>query len=419
MDHHAGGRRKHRIGRWLPHQDALEDWLEGLVEDVRAGRGGGKLHPAVEEFRELIEGDPVVRLLMTQMVEQAPGTKPYTRRHLESVDQMLTLIDEVIGRAPEYNETGHVGVPLHAVLDCCTATPAGFAAFRHDAVNAALRKILRAWCEFLCSPRSLYVINESPRGWKCASARKTTGIEQFQHKPREKHWGFASWNDYFTRRFKPGRRPIADPDDDAVIVNACESTPYALKTNVRREDRFWVKEQPYSLRDMLAGDESAEEFVGGSVYQAYLDAHNYHRWHSPVSGTIRKAFVREGTYYSEAESEGQDPDGLKKSQGYLAHVATRAILLIEADDPAIGLVCLMPVGMSEVSSCVIHPEVRQGHRVKKGDEVGYFQYGGSTYCLIFRPGAVAGFAPEALPQPDNPDPPVVLLGAKIATANSR
>ena len=415
MEHRGGG--SHRIGRWLPHQEALEDWLEDLVNDIRAKRGGAKLHPAVEEFRELIDSDSIVRLLITQMIEQVPDTKPYTKRHLHGIDQLLLLIDEVIGRAPEYNETGMVGVPLHAVLDWCMATPAGFAAFRHDAINAAFRKILKAWCEFLCSPKSLYVINDTPRGWKCASARKSTGIEQFQHKPREKHWGFASWNDYFTRRFKPGKRPIAAPDDDKVIVNACESTPYALKTNVKRKDRFWVKAQPYSLQDMLAGDESTDQFVGGLVYQAYLDAHNYHRWHSPVSGTIRKAFVREGTYYSEAESEGSDPDGMKKSQGYLAHVATRAIILIEADDPAIGLLCLMPVGMVEVSSCIIHPEIRPGHKVKKGDEVGCFQYGGSTYCLIFRPGAIAGFTPEALPQTDNPEPPLVLLGTKIATAN--
>jgi phosphatidylserine decarboxylase len=142
----------------------------------------------------------------------------------------------------------------------------------------------------------------------------------------------------------------------------------------------------------------------------------YHRWHSPVSGTIREAFVREGTYYSEAESEGTDGDVIKRSQGYLAHGATRAIILIEADDPELGLVCLMPMGMVEVSSCVINPEIRQGHRVKKGDEVGYFQHGGSTYGLIFRPGAVAGFTPEAVPQNEKPDPPLILLRTHIATA---
>jgi phosphatidylserine decarboxylase len=48
---------------------------------------------------------------------------------------------------------------------------------------------------------------------------------------------------------------------------------------------------------MLANDESVDEFVGGTVYQAFLSALNYHHWHSPVSGTIEKAFVKPGTYY--------------------------------------------------------------------------------------------------------------------------
>jgi phosphatidylserine decarboxylase len=417
MDHRPAGHQRHRVGRWLPHQDDLEDWLEGLVRDVKARAERGPLHPAVEGFRDLIDRDPIVRMLVTQMIEQVPHTRRYRQRHLQSVGQMLLLIDEVIGRAPEYNETGLVGCPLNAVLDWCMGTTAGFAAFRHPPINAMFRKILRAWRDFLSSPASLYVINDSPRGWKCASAKKSTRIEEFQHKPREKHWGFASWNDYFTRRFKPGARPIADPDDDKVIVNACESTPYAIKTNVRRQDRFWIKAQPYSLQDMLAGDESVDAFVGGSVFQSFLDAHNYHRWHSPVSGTVRKATVLEGTYFSEAESEGEDPEGPNRSQGYLAHVATRALILIEADDPAIGLVGFMAIGMAEVSSCVIHPEVAPGRRLKKGDEVGFFQFGGSTYCLIFRPGALAGFAVEAMPQPDHPGPPLVLLGTRIATAS--
>jgi phosphatidylserine decarboxylase len=406
-DHH-----RHRAGHWLPHQDALEDWLEGQVKDVRAKADDVTIHPVIDEFRRLIDGDPVVRMYVTQMIEQVPHAK----RHLVSVDQMLLLINAVIGRAPEYNETGLVGVPLNAVLDWCMGTPAGFAAFRHAAINSMFRKVLTSWCDFLSSPASLYVINDSPRGWKCAAAKKSTKIEQFQYKPREKHWGFASWNDYFIRRFKPGQRPIADPNDDRVIINACESTPYALKTNVQRHDRFWVKAQPYSLQDMLAGDESVGQFIGGTVYQAFLDAHNYHRWHSPVTGTIRKAFVQQGTYYSEAESEGEDPEGPKKSQGYIAHVATRAIILIESDEPSIGLIGLIPVGMGEVSSCVTLPGMRPGTRVKKGEEIGYFQFGGSSYCLIFRPGAIADFAIEALPQPNNPNPPLVLLGARLATA---
>ena len=65
-------------------------------------------------------------------------------------------------------------------------------------------------------------------------------------------------------------RPVASPDDDKVIVSACESTPYRIATGVQRQDRFWIKSQPYSLQDMLANDDSVDQFVGGTVYQAYL-----------------------------------------------------------------------------------------------------------------------------------------------------
>ncbi|PJI52268.1 hypothetical protein CTI14_45180, partial [Methylobacterium radiotolerans] len=67
---------------------------------------------------------------------------------------------------------------------------------------------------------------------------------------------------------------------------------------------------------------------------------------------------------------------LATSQGYLAHVASRAIILIEADNPTIGLVAVVPVGMIEVSSCVIGEQVVPGHHLEKGDELGYFQFGG-------------------------------------------
>ena len=98
------------------------------------------------------------------------------------------------------------------------------------------------------------------------------------------------WNDFFTRSFKDGERPVASPDDDKVIVSACESTPDGISTDVKRQDRFWIKSQPYSLEDMLASDDSVDQFTGGTVYQAFLSATNYHRWHSPVAGTIVRAF---------------------------------------------------------------------------------------------------------------------------------
>jgi phosphatidylserine decarboxylase len=73
--------------------------------------------------------------------------------------------------------------------------------------------------------------------------------------------------------------------------------------------------------------------------------------------------------------------------------------------------------MAEVSSCVIPPDIVPGSHVTKGQELGYFQFGGSTHCLIFRPGVIRDFAIKAIPQPTNPNAPLVLVNSKIATAN--
>jgi phosphatidylserine decarboxylase len=127
--------------------------------------------------------------------------------------------------APEFGEA-MMATPLGAILDWTMGTAAGFAAFRDPRINAMLKKILTAWCEFLSSGDSLYVLNDSPSGWKCAEAQRAVGMEQYEHDPQDEHWGFASWNDFFTRRFKDGERPVGSPDDDKVIVSACESTPY-------------------------------------------------------------------------------------------------------------------------------------------------------------------------------------------------
>jgi phosphatidylserine decarboxylase len=407
-----------RRAGWLPEsQDDLEAWLDGHRERAEARGEQVVLHPVLTEFQELIDTDPVVGMYVHQMIAQVPETKPYRQRHLESVPQMLRLINEVLTSAPEFGGN-QVATPLGAILDWTMGTRAGFAAYRDPRVNAMIRKILTAWSEFLSSADSLYALNDSPSGWKSAGARAAIGIEQYEHDPKGEHWGFSSWNDFFTRRFKDGERPVAAPDDDKVIVSACESTPYGISTDVKLHDRFWIKSQPYSLQDMLASDDSAGEFVGGTVYQAFLSATNYHRWHSPVAGTIVRAFVVPGTYYSEPDSEGADAVEPMNSQSYLAHVAARAVIIIDADDPVIGRMAFVAVGMSDVSSCLIGPDITPGHHLGKGEELGYFQYGGSTHCLVFRPGVIADFSLGAIPQPHDPEAPLMLVRSKLAVAST-
>jgi phosphatidylserine decarboxylase len=300
---------------------------------------------------------------------------------------MLQLFNAIMTQAPDFNKTGLVGFPINAILDWPMGTPGGFTAFLDSRINHQFREMLGEWARFLGSQDSVYVLNTDPRkGWFGEDAMEAMPDfdQNFQCDPAAPYHGFTSWDDFFTREFRPGVRPVAYPDDDRVIGNACESAPYRIAHHVKARDRFWIKAQPYSLEHMLAGDSFAPQFVGGTIYQAFLSALSYHRWHSPVSGTVIKAYVQPGTYYSETLAEGFDPAGPNNSQGYITEVAARAMIFIEADNPDIGLMCVMPVGMAEVSTCDI--TVYEGQHVHKGDQLGMFHFGGSTHCLIFRPG---------------------------------
>jgi phosphatidylserine decarboxylase len=388
-------------------------WTNGaeIKEEVKADTV--ILKPVIKEFKALIDSDPTVRMYFTQMIDQVSGYykhNPNPNIYINSIDQMLYLISNSIDKAPVYDETDLVGFPINAILNWTMGVPAGFTAFRNEKVNSIFKKILDEYGSFLDSPASLSVLNDSPTGWKSKAAMEKLNMDQYQYDPNDAHWGFKSWNDFFTRKLKPGMRPIAEPDNNKVIVSASDSNVYSIQHNVKKVDWFWVKAQPYSLNDMLNNDESiVDQFVGGDVYQAFLSATKYHRWHSPVTGTIKKAYIKQGTYYSGTESHGMDPGSPNFSQGYIAHVATRAIIYIEADDPKIGLIIVMPIGMAEVSSCVIPDKIKPGYRIRKGEELGYFQYGGSTYCLIFRSGVIKRFEVQ-----EGND---VKMGQTIAIAN--
>lgn len=380
----------YRVGAWLPSDQAfLDKWLQAVIQKTHAEDKA--LHPLIADFQDLIESDPEIFMLFNQMFEQVPRRAPYNRDptgkpQVRDYRHMLRLLNTIMTHAPEFDQTGLVGCPINTILDWPMGTAAGFAAFLNERVNAQLKQVLNGWGRFLSSAESTYVLNQDRhRGWFGADAMNAMSNFDAEYKcdPNQPHHGFKSWDDFFTREFRPGVRPVTHPDDDSVIINACESAPYRIARHVKQRDRFWIKSQPYSITHMLANDKLAPLFVDGTVYQAYLSPLSYHRWHSPVSGTVLKAYVKDGSYYSEAPSEGFDPAGPNDSQGYITEVATRALVFIEADSPDIGLMCVLAVGMAEVSTCQI--TAYEGQYVSKGDQIGMFHYGGSTHCLIFRP----------------------------------
>ncbi|NQU16447.1 MAG: phosphatidylserine decarboxylase family protein [Candidatus Saganbacteria bacterium] len=381
------------------------------------------LSQVVNDFKLLIEGDPELYMLFNEMFEQADhaAAKPgYSARakKIKDYHQMLSFLNQALTKAPEFDMTGNAGAPINDALVGVMGTPAGAVAFLNPKVNQQLKKILNEWAVFLSSPDSRYVLSDDPEtGWFGANALKVmSGFnEDFQCDPTAPYYGFTSWDNFFTRKLREGARPVAEPNNDAVIVSACESAPFNLATNVQLKDRFWIKKQPYSLTHMFDGDPYVEQFIGGTVYQAYLSAFSYHRWHAPFSGRIVKTKLIDGSYYAQVPSLGFDPVSPNGSQGYLTEVAARALILIEADNPDIGLVAILFVGMGDVSSNEI--TIYEGQHVAKGDQLGLFHFGGSTYCLIFRPGVKIEF--DLLGQTPGLESTNIPVRSKLATVSKK
>lgn len=445
-----------RLGGWLPQNPSpIEFWLEALRTQV--SQQSLPLIEPIRELQQMVYSDPVLYANVQGMFAEAHRLKKRTPLHWEReplvFEEFLQLLNAIMLTAPAAYQSGHgerqeasgmIGFPINALLDWPMATDFGYNVFSNALVNQQFKKILNHWSRFLLTPASRYVLvtndpSQNVIAWLSPQAQSemvsvalnalgsppnplpptADFADIFNCDPGDEYYGFQSWDDFFTRTFRDGVRPVCAPDDDNVIVNACESAPLALKQNVSWSEEFWLKNQPYSLVNMLNWDPLAPQFVGGTVYQAFLSALSYHRWHSPVSGTIVKAYVVNGSYYLENLGQGffnrtgPDPSGPNNSQAFITAVATRALIFIQADNPAIGLMCVMPVGMAEVSSCEI--TVQPGQHVNKGDQLGMFHFGGSTHCLFFRPGVNLSFTDyekRGLDAPDN-----ICVNTQLAVVN--
>ena len=351
---------------------------------------------------------------------------------------MLKLFNKQLHHAPDYETEKHWGgliaFPFNVIVNYPMGTPAGIALFTHPKVNAMLKKMFDVWAVFLTGKKSREVLNKNT-GWLCKDALPTFQVPPYNDpdekdskklidldkaficNPSDDYYGFRSWDDFFVKEFAPGIRPVEDPNNDNVIVSACESDVYRIFNKVQQMDKFWIKGQPYSLYHMLGGDpDYGKSFDGGIVYQAFLNATTYHRWHAPVSGTVEKIVFLPGTYYDTCPGlDVPDPAASDQSQGYITQVATRVLVFIKADNQKIGLMCFIAVGMSEVSTCQI--TVQDNDHVTKGEEIGMFHFGGSTHCLVFRKEAPLKFAFNGGKLPYEPTPgkqPHACVSRKIA-----
>jgi phosphatidylserine decarboxylase len=148
----------------------------------------------------------------------------------------------------------------------------------------------------------------------------------------------------------------------------------------------------------LIGTDSkfADAFAGGTFTHLFLDVGDYHHYHFPLRGTIREVRILPGrevaggliTWDAVNRRYAFDPS----SVGWQA-LETRGSLILETAE--VGLVALVPIGMSPVSSVTFEPHLAAGTHVRKGDVMGHFLFGGSDFAIVLQAGTALTSAPGA------------------------
>lgn len=201
--------------------------------------------------------------------------------------------------------------------------------------------------------------------------------------------GWRSYNEMFARFCKPGTRPVAAITDQTVIVSPADSV-FCGQWEIREDSEVTVKGLHWKIMELLEGSPYKDRFKGGYFTHSFLNTQDYHRQHAPVGGTVVEARNIQGTAYMQVEAVpvegvasgkhevvGKREFRIVDDPGY-QFIQSRGLIII---DSPIGLVAVLPMGMGPVSSVVITAEV--GRTLRKGEEISYFQFGGSDIVMVF------------------------------------
>ncbi len=219
---------------------------------------------------------------------------------------------------------------------------------------------------------------------------KATGIDLSE--AQDPIDAYESLEDLFVRHLKAGARRV-EPQPDAVVspVDGAVGEVGDIEDGTLMQ----VKGRSYSLARLLDDQEEAKRFEGGAYATIYLAPHDYHRIHSPVSGSIAQAALVPGALFPVFREALERIDEL---------FARNERIITYVDNPSCGRVAVIKVGATLVGRISVayddkvHTNVKgqkraalaydPPHAVQKGGELGAFELG-STVILVCEPGRIS------------------------------
>ncbi|WP_424961111.1 phosphatidylserine decarboxylase [Ekhidna sp.] len=230
-----------------------------------------------------------------------------------------------------------------------------------------------------------------------------------------------SFNDFFARYLKsPDERPIASSEVDSIVASFADSEPqgvWKIDSSSMLIDSKGLLVKSVQLKSIanLIGEDSEYKnaFANGTFTHSFLNVNDYHRYHFPLSGTVKEVRIIQGI-----NPTGGELFWDQESNAYVFNptaktgwqtVESRGCVILETDN--YGLVALMPIGMVVVGSVNFEDEVKPGKQVKKGDMLGHFAFGGSDFIMIFQEGTT--FTLDAPMQKDGNAYQHILMGERL------
>lgn len=189
--------------------------------------------------------------------------------------------------------------------------------------------------------------------------------------------GWLTFNQFFARKTKAGKRPVAERCNNDIIVSTTDSV-YQGCCAIDKDACVTTKGKTYSVLELLDGSPYQDKFKNGIFTHSYLNINDYHRFHVPVGGIIREVKLIPGYVMMDVI---KNPDGSLESEDDIGFQFSQTRGLIVIETPNIGFVAVLAVGMAHVSS--VHITAEADAMLDKGEEFGYFCFGGSDMVMLF------------------------------------
>jgi len=314
--------------------------------------------PVVEDLVQLLQARPDLKAALEGAIRTAD------LKGFENLEALLGVLDETVTEVP--NQEVHrppAFFNIYYIIDHAPEDRLN----RDESFIAWMKKYIEARGQFMDTPASAAKIRSfrSLAKWH---------IDDYIADPS----GWMTFNQFFAREIKPGKRPIAELCNDKVIVSPADAVFQGV-WDIDANSKVTVKGVTWPIAKLLEGSPYQDAFKNGIYTHSFLNGNDYHRFHTPVAGEIKEVRKIQGRVYI---------DMIRKADGSLQAVdgdtyqynQERGLIVI--DSPEVGLVAVLPIGMGPISSVNLTPEV--GATLQKGDEFGYFMFGGSDVVMLFQ-----------------------------------